>query len=42
MFLPKYQKCNGFLEGVKAFVDKTGLDDFGKKLLRKNFKTSKR
>ena len=27
MFLPEYQKGNGFSEGVKAFVDKTGLDD---------------
>ena len=37
MFLPEYQKGNGF-SGVKAFVDKTGLDDFGKKLLRKTLK----
>ena len=35
MFLPEYQKGNGFSEGIKAFVDKTGLDDIGKKLLRK-------
>ena len=38
MFLPEYQKGNGFSEGVKAFVDKTGLDDFRKKLLRKTIK----
>ena len=38
MFLPEYQKGNGFSEGIKAFVDKTGLDDFGKKLLRKTLK----
>ena len=37
MFLPEYQKGNGF-SGVKAFGDKTGLDDFGKKLLRKTLK----
>ena len=34
IFLPEYQKGNGFSEGIKAFVDKTGLDDIGKKLLR--------
>ena len=38
MFLPEYQKGNGFSEGIKAFVDKTGLDDIGKKLLRKTLK----
>ena len=38
MFLPEYQKGNGFSEGIKAFVDKTGLDDIGKKLLRKTIK----
>ena len=36
MFLPEYQKGNG-LSGVKAFVDKTGLDVVGKKL-RKTLK----
>ena len=35
MFLPEYQKGNGFSE---AFVDRTGLDDIGKKLLRKTLK----
>ena len=35
MFLPEYQKGNGFSEGIKASVDKTGLDDFGKKYLEK-------
>ena len=35
MFLPEYQKGNGFSEGIKSFVDKTGLDDIGKKFLRK-------
>ena len=38
IFLPEYQKSNGFSEGIKAFVDKTGLDDIGKKLLRKTLK----
>ena len=38
MFLPEYQKGNGFSEGIKAFIDKTGLDDNGKKLLRKTLK----
>ena len=37
MFLPEYQKGNGFSEGIKAFVDKT-LDDIGKILLRKTLK----
>ena len=27
-----------FLKGIKAFLDKTGLDDIGKKLLRKTLK----
>ena len=34
LFLPEYEKGNGFSEGVKAFAEKTGLDDIGKKLLR--------
>ena len=38
MFLPEYQKGNGFSEGIKAFVDKTGLDDIGKKLLKNTLK----
>ena len=38
MFLLGYQKGNGFSEGVKEFVDKTGFDDMGKKLLRKTLK----
>ena len=38
MFLPGYQRGNGFSEGIKASVDKTGLDDIGKKLLRKTLK----
>ena len=32
------KKVMGFSEGIKAFVDKTGLDDIGKKLLRKTLK----
>ena len=35
MFLPEYQKGNGFPEGIKAVVDKTGLDDIGKNYLEK-------
>jgi hypothetical protein len=38
IFLPEYQKGNGFSEGIKSFVDKTGLDEMGKKLLRKTLK----
>ena len=38
MFLSEYQKGSGFSEGIKAFVDKTGIDDIGKKLLRKTLK----
>ena len=34
LFLPDYEKGNGFSEGVKAFAEKTGLDVQGKKLLR--------
>ena len=34
LFLPEYEKGNGFSEGIKAFAEKTGLDDIGKKLLR--------
>ncbi len=34
LFLPEYEKGNGFSEGVKAFAEKTGLDVQGKKLLR--------
>ena len=34
LFLPEYEKGNGFSEMVKAFADKTGLDAIGKKLLR--------
>ena len=34
LFLPEYEKGNGFSEGVKAFAEKTGLDAIGKKLLR--------
>ena len=34
LFLPEYEKGNGFSEGVKAFAEKTGLDVIGKKLLR--------
>ena len=26
LFLPEYEKGNGFSDGVKAFVEKTGLD----------------
>ena len=31
LFLPEYEKGNGFSDGVKAFVEKTGLDVEGKK-----------
>ena len=34
LFLPEYEKGNGFSDGVKAFVEKTGLDVEGKKMLR--------
>ena len=34
LFLPDYEKGNGFSEGVRAFAEKTGLDVEGKKLLR--------
>ena len=34
LFLPDYEKGNGFSEGVKAFAEKTGLDAEGKKLIR--------
>ena len=34
LFLPDYEKGNGFSEGIKAFAEKTGLDVEGKKLLR--------
>ena len=30
-FFQKYEKGNGFSDGVKAFVEKTGLDVEGKK-----------
>ena len=32
--LPKYQKGNGFSEGIKAFAEKSGLSSAASKLLR--------
>ena len=34
LYLPEYQKGNGFSEGIKAFADKSGLKDEYSKLLR--------
>ena len=34
LFLPEYEKGNGFSYGIKEFVEKTGLDVEGKKMLR--------
>ena len=34
LYLPEYQKGNGFSEGIKAFADKSGLSEEASKLLR--------
>ena len=34
VYLPEYQKGNGFSEGVKAFTKKSGLSSAASKILR--------
>ena len=34
IYLPEYQKGNGFSEGIKAFAEKSGLSNAASKILR--------
>lgn len=38
LYLPQYEKGNGFSDGLKAFANLSGLDDLGKKIIRKTLK----